>query len=157
MEFAGDNTLFLALNPATVGAAGCLLMATIAEPVTGTSGPYALGRVMLLPRIDRFGLSDHKVGEALYAGILTGQNLQMIEKTGWGPKSGRPAEAIPTSLPADPGKQTLEIVMRWPPPSPQAPLHIWLCGENEGRATNAKYWTRVAEIHQSGRKPPASR
>ncbi len=46
---------------------------------------------------------------------------------------------IPTPVAGNPEEQTLEIAMPWPPPSPQAPLYIWLEGESEGRRTPATY------------------
>lgn len=135
----GAGVWFLSLAPGSVGRPGCLLTAAVAVPDSGTSVPYPLGRVTLLPRIDKFTLSSEKVGEALYAGTLRGQNLQLIDKTGWNTTTGSPVEAIPTPVPGNPQEQTLKIVMTWPPPSPQAPLYIWLRGENAGRATTAKY------------------
>jgi hypothetical protein len=63
----------------------------------------------------------------------------MIEKTGWDAKTGFPVQGIPTPVPGSPQEQTLEVALPWPPPSPHAPVYVWLRGESEGRLTNAKY------------------
>ena len=138
LDATGDNTLFLSLDPATVGHSGCELEATLNAPDTGTSDPYQLGRIIRLPHIEQFTLSNQKMGR-LYSGTLTGEDLQLIEKTGWNPKAGFPVVGIPTPVSTDPAKQTLGIALPWPPPSPQAPLYIWLRGEIEARQTNARY------------------
>ncbi len=139
LDATGDNTLFLSIDPATVGHSGCELEATLSAPDTGSSDPYKLGRIVRLPRIEEFRLTDQKLDRRLYSGTLTGEDLQLIEKTGWNPKMGFPVVGIPTPVSTDPAKQTLGIALPWPPPSPQAPLYIWLRGETEARQTNARY------------------
>ncbi len=139
LDFAGSGVLFLSVDPGTVGQSGCVLDATITDPTTGSSDPYALGRVTRLPRIIRFTLSNEKAGHALYAGTITGQDLQMIDKTGWDPDTGYPVQGIPTPVSGTPQEQTLRIEMPWPPPSPRAPIYIWLRGENAGRLTEMRY------------------
>jgi len=138
LDATGENTLFLSLDPATVGHSGCELEATLSAPDTGPSDPYKLGRIIRLPRIEQFTLANQKMGR-LYSGTLTGEDLQLIEKTGWNSKLGYPVVGIPTPVSTDPAKQTLGIALPWPPPSPQAPLYIWLRGETEARQTNARY------------------
>jgi hypothetical protein len=139
LDFAGSGVLFLSVDPGTVGMSGCLLDATLADRATGSSSPFNLGRVTRLPQITKFALSDQKLGGALYAGTLTGQDLQMIEKTGWGPDAGYPVQGIPTPVPGSRQEQTLKIEMPWPPPSPRAPIYVWLRGENTGRLTEMRY------------------
>jgi hypothetical protein len=134
LDFAGSGSRFL-----SVGQSGCLLDATVADATTGSSDPYALGRVTRLPRILKFTLNDEKLGDALYGGTLTGQDLQMIDKTGWTPDAGYPVQGIPTPVSGSPQQQTLKIEMPWPPPSPRAPIYIWLRGENTGRLTTVRY------------------
>ncbi len=138
-DYTGADTLFLSLEPGAIGESGCLLTAEITDPETGGSDPYGIGRVIRLPRIDRFSLSDRLLGRALYAGTLTGRNLQMIEKTGWNSSTGFGARGIPIPVPGNPQEQTLEIELPWPPPMPQAPLYVWLRGEEKGRKTAAEY------------------
>ena len=139
LDFAGEGVLYLSLDPGSVGQSGCQLVATATLEETGASDPYTLGRVIRLPHIERFLLSDEKEGSDLYFGSLTGQDLQTIEKTGWDNKAGYPVQGIPTPLGGDAQKQTLRIELPWPPPSPSAPLYVWLRGETEGRITQAKY------------------
>lgn len=139
LDFAGSDVLFLSLDPGMVGQSGCLLEATVTDQSTGVSNPYTLGRVTRLPRIVKFALSDHKLGRTLYAGTLTGQDLQMIDKTGWSPTDGYPVQGIPTPVRGNPQEQTLSIEMTWPPPSPRAPIYIWLRGESKGRVTAMRY------------------
>ncbi len=140
LDFAGENVLFLSLDPGSVGDSGCRLEAVVTTSEAGSSGPYRLGRIVRLPRIFKFILTNERLGGTLYAGTLTGRNLQMIEKTGWNAVRGFPVQGIPTPVPgSDAGEQTLKIALPWPPPSPQAPLYVWLRGENQGRQTRAAY------------------
>ncbi|TAM82240.1 MAG: hypothetical protein EPN47_09875 [Acidobacteria bacterium] len=139
LDFAGSGALFLSVDPGAVGQSGCLLDASVTDETTGSSNPYALGRVTRLPNISRFTLNNQKLGDSLYAGTLIGQDLQMIEKTGWEPGTGYPVQGIPTPVPGSSQDQTLKIEMAWPPPSPRAPIYIWLRGENEGRLTAIRY------------------
>lgn len=139
LDFAGDGLLFLSLDPGAVGQSGCELTATLTSPEAGASDPAALGRVIRLPRIDKFSLTTKRVTGSLYSGILTGQDLQMIEKTGWNPTQGDPVQGIPTPVPGSDSEQTLSIELPWPPPSPGAPVYVWLRGETRGRKTNATY------------------
>jgi hypothetical protein len=139
LDFAGEGVLFLSLDPGSVGQSGCQLVATATLEETGTSDPYTLGRVIRLPHIERFLLTDEKEGGHLYFGSLNGQELQTIEKTGWDGKNGYPVQGIPTPVAGDPQEQSLKIELPWPPPSPRAPLYVWLRGETEGRITQAKY------------------
>ena len=139
LDFAGEGVLFLSLDPGSVGQSGCQLVATATLEETGASDPYTLGRVIRLPHIERFLLTDEKEGGHLYIGSLTGQELQTVEKTGWDGKTGYPVQGIPTPVAGDPQEQTLKIELPWPPPSPRAPLYVWLRGETEGRTTQAKY------------------
>lgn len=139
LDSAGDGTLFLSVNAGSIGQSGCELMATLTEAETGTSDPFSLGRVIRVPRIDKFSLTDEKLGGSLYSGILTGEDLQTIVRTGWDAKTSQPVQDIPTPVPGTPQEQTLKIAMSWPPPNPHALLYIWLSGETEARATSIKY------------------
>jgi hypothetical protein len=92
-----------------------------------------------LPRIEKFALTEEKLGPSLYAGNLTGIDLQIIEKTGWDDKTGFHVQGIPTPVPGNSQEQTLKVELPWPPPSPHAPIYVWLCGESAGRLTDVKY------------------
>jgi len=140
LDFAGEDGLFLSVDPGLIGQSGCQLAATITTESTGTSDPLVLGRVIRLPRIEKFALTDEKINSSFYAGNLTGIDLQIIEKTGWDAKNGFPVQGIPTPLPGGtPQEQTLKVELPWPPPSPHAPIYVWLRGENTGRPTDVKY------------------
>jgi hypothetical protein len=139
LDFAGQDTLFLSIDPGRVGAATCALGAAVVNAETGASDPYRLGRVVRVPHIEAFTLSDETIGEAVYAGTLVGESLELIEKTGWSSDSGSPVRGIATPVPGRVGTQTLKIAMPWPSPSPHAPLYIWLRDEKEARLTAARY------------------
>ena len=139
LDFAGEGVLFLSVDPGSVGRSGCRLEATVTADETGASEPCLLGRVIRLPHIKKFVLTDQKKGSDLFLGSLTGQELQVIEKTGWDNQAGFPVQGIPSPAAGDPQNQTLQIELPWPPPSPRAPLYVWLRGENTGRVTDARY------------------
>src|SRR5581483_8250071 len=130
---AGSGALFLSLDPGAVGQSGCTLNATI-ETDTGASDPLALGKIVRLPRIENFSLSDEKAADGFY-GVLRGFDLETIDKTGWDASAGRSVAELPRPVAGEGAKQTLRIVMPWPSPSPKAPLSIWLRGETDARAT----------------------
>jgi len=139
LDSAGQGVFYLSLDPGRVGQSGCSLMAAVTDEATGTSDPVLLGRIIGLPVIDKFTTSEDKLGDALYAGALTGKDLQLIEKTGWSDDDGHDVRGIPTPVPGAPGEQTLSIAVPWPPPSPKAPLYVWLRGEKKARKTNAHF------------------
>jgi hypothetical protein len=140
LDFAGDSGLFLSFDPGMVGQSGCQLAATLTSDNTGTSDPTTLGRIIRLPRIEKFALTEEQLSPNLYAGNLTGIDLQIIEKTGWDAKTGYSVQGIPTPVPGgNPQEQTLKVELPWPPPSPHAPIYVWLRGETSGRLTDVKY------------------
>jgi hypothetical protein len=139
LDFTGEDGLFLSVDPGVVGQSGCQLAATISTDSAGSSDPTVLGRLIRLPRIEKFALSEEKLGANLYAGSLMGVDLQIIEKTGWDAKTGFPVQGIPTPVPGSAQEQTLKVELPWPPPSPHAPIYVWLRGETTGRPTVVKY------------------
>ncbi len=139
LDLTGRNTLFLSLDPGSLSPSTCSLSVVVANQITGSSDPYSLGRVVRLPRIERFVLTSKKLGESLYEGILTGEELHHIVETGWNPRSSVPVVGIPARSLHDPQKQTLRIALPWPSPEPHAPVFIWLRGEENGRPTQARY------------------
>ncbi|MGH9455262.1 MAG: hypothetical protein ACRD2O_14975, partial [Terriglobia bacterium] len=139
LDEAGQGIFFLSLNPGAVGQSGCRLQATVSTETAGTSDPFSLGKILRLPLITKFVLTNHRLHGSLYEGVLTGQNLQIIDKTGWNGKTGYPITDIPTPVAGNPELQTLSIELPWPPPAPQAPVYVWLRGESEGRMTKATY------------------
>jgi len=140
LDFAGDSGLFLSIDPGAIGLSGCQLAAAITTDSAGVSDPTVLGHILRVPRIEKFALTEEKLGSNLYAGNLTGIDLQIIEKTGWDAQTGYPVQGIPTSVPgANPPEQTLKVELPWPPPTPHAPIYVWLRGETSGRLTDVKY------------------
>lgn len=131
---AGDGAWFLSLDPGSVGQSGCTLQATIETEALGKSDPFALGKLVRLPRVENFALSDEKVGEG-FAGTLRGFDLETIDKTGWNAQGGVAVPELPRPVAGEGAKQSLRIAMPWPSPTPKSPLYIWLRGETEGRAT----------------------
>jgi hypothetical protein len=136
---AGANTLFLSLDPGSVGQAGCTLTATVSTEGEGSSDAYSLGSIVRLPRIESFELTDEQAGADSYFGSIKGEELELIEKVGWEPASGVPVNSLPAPVAAGGPKQSLKVALPWPSPSPHAPLHIWLRGESVGRVTSARY------------------
>ena len=139
LTFAGPGALYLSVDPGTVGYAECLLAATVILDPEGRSDPFVLGRVIRVPRLDKFTLTTEKIGDSSYAGILEGRDLDVIEKAGWDAQHGVPFESIPTPVPGDPSRQTLRVILPWPAPGPHAPLYVWLRGEQSGRRTAVTY------------------
>ncbi len=138
LEAAGSGTLFASVDPGAIGQAGCTLVAVV-KTADGISDPYTLGQVVRLPRIESFTLTEEKLGDSGYAGVLKGENLETIEKTGWDAQTGLPVSDLPKPVLGEGQKQMLRIPVPWPAPSPHAPLYIWLQGETQGRQTGAKY------------------
>lgn len=136
---AGPGSLYLSVDPGTVGYPGCRLSARVVVDPEGRSDPWVLGRVIRLPRLDKFTLTSEKVGESSYAGSLEGNDLDVIEKAGWDAANGLPVDSIPTPLPGEHPHQSLRLAMPWPAPGPHAPLYVWLRGESEGRKTSVTY------------------
>jgi hypothetical protein len=136
---AGPGALYLSVDPGIVGDPGCELSAAVIVDPDGRSDPYTLGRVIRVPRLDRFTLTSEKVGDASYAGTVEGHDLDVIEKVGWDAANGQPVEAIPTPMPGEHPSQSLRLVLPWPAPGPHAPLYVWLRGEPQGRKTSVTY------------------
>ena len=139
LTLSGPGALYLSVDPGIVGYAGCHLAATVILDLEGRSDRFVLGRVIRIPRLDKFTLTTEKIGDSSYAGILEGRDLDVIEKVGWEAEHGVPVELIPTPVPGDPSRQTVRIVLPWPAPGPHAPLFVWLRGEQTGRKTAVIY------------------
>jgi hypothetical protein len=134
---AGDGAWFLSLDPGAAGQSGCSLTAVMEVEDLGKSDPFPLGKVVRLPRIESFSMTDEKTGGGFY-GVLKGFDLETIEKTGWDDANGVAAAELPRPVAGEGAKQTLRIAMPWPSPSPKAPLFVWLRGESAGRATSVR-------------------
>lgn len=130
----GSDGWFLTLDPGAAGQSGCTLAAVLETEDLGKSDPFTLGKVVRLPHIDSFAMTDEKSPDGFY-GVLKGSDLDTIEKTGWDDSTGLAAPELPRPAAGEGSKQTLRIAMPWPSPTPKAPLFIWLRGEEQGRAT----------------------
>ena len=132
------GSMFLALD-AGRWPAGCQLTATIDAGESGKSKPFDLGRVVRLPVIESFRLTDEPAGDGMYFGVLTGRDLELIGKTGWDAQDGQEVAGLPAPVAGGGDKQSLKVKLTWPSPAPHAPLYLWFRGEKEGRATTARY------------------
>ncbi|MDE2927551.1 MAG: hypothetical protein OXT71_14235 [Acidobacteriota bacterium] len=148
LNLTGNNTLFLSLDPGGLYVPGCFLTARLKDRTRGLSNSYSLGKVIRLPRIERFVMTRKRLDDLqecqmenedtqLYEGILTGEHLYQIVRTGWNETEGCPVAGAPAPSPTGSEEQNLRIPVPWPPPAPHAPLFIWLHGEETGRATGA--------------------
>jgi hypothetical protein len=115
---------------------GCLLGATVANGNEGESERYAMGRIVRVPKIDNFELGEH-AGHGEFNAVLTGQNLETVEKIGWTPDHGDPVTALPLPVAGDGQRQKLQIRISLPPDS-HAALYVWLRGESVPRATKIR-------------------
>lgn len=138
VQSVNADTLFLSFDPGAFPT-GCQVTAIIDRGEDGRSEPYRLGRVVRIPRIESFKLTDESAGDGQYFGILTGQDLEMIEKTGWDAEHGLAVGGLPTPIAGEAQKQSLKVKLAWPSPVPHAPLYIWLHGDSGGRATTVRY------------------
>jgi len=132
------GALFLSLDPGAVGRPGCTLSLVVSTEAQGRSEPFELGRVVRLPRIEKFEVTDEKVGDLGYAATLEGEELELVERVGWDADYGLAVTDLPVPV-AGGNKQSLRVTVPWPAPRPRAPLYVWLRGETRGRATDARY------------------
>jgi hypothetical protein len=128
---------FLSFDPG-LWPGGCALTAVLDSKDSGASDAFDLGRVVRLPQIESFQLTDEAAGEGSYYGIVTGRDLELIEKTGWDASNGHAVEGLPAPVAGEGDKQSLKVRLPWPSPAPHAPLFIWFRGEAEGRSTKAR-------------------
>ncbi len=136
-QLMSGDTLFLTFDPGA-WPTGCAVSAVLENPGEGRSKPYALGKVVRVPQVDSFELTDEK-SDVNYLGKLTGMNLEVIAKVGWSPDTGVPVTALPAPVGNDSRKQSLQVALPWPPPSPKAPLWVWFRGDAQGRETKIRY------------------
>ena len=127
---------FVTAEPKLLGNAGCKLEATAIDETAGRSPAVELGSLVSLPDVEKFELTEERVGTGHYAGTLWGTELERIEKTGWDERQPVPVTQLPT--PEANGKQSVKVSLPWPAPSPHAPLFVWLRGEEKPRRTNVR-------------------
>jgi hypothetical protein len=110
---------------------GCVVDAT-ATSGDGDSAPHRVARIVNLPAIEQFNLSDDGSGD--YSATLVGQNLETIGKAGWTADEETPVSQLPQPISGDGRRQKLQIQVA-APPSPDAVLYISLRGDSKGRQT----------------------
>ncbi len=148
LDLANNDALFLSIDSGDLQVPNCSLSVRLSDGSRGMSNTYSLGKVIQLPRIERFVMTRESPGDQqdcqlenedtnLYEGILSGERLYRIVRVGWNEREGCPVSGTATPSPDGSHEQTLRIPVPWPPPEPHAPLFIWLPGEEAGRPTRA--------------------
>lgn len=139
LDRSGAGGLFLSLMPGAIGQPGCELSTTVETAEAGSSDGWKLGRIARLPKVEKFTVTEEKISDAQYAGVLEGEHLESISKVGWDAEHGLAVDSLPVPMAGDSQRQTLRVPMAWPSPSPRAPLYVWLQGEDKGRLTASRY------------------
>jgi hypothetical protein len=137
VQTLSSDELFLSFDPGG-WQAGCEVSAVLDNDGGGKSKPFILGKVIHVPHVEAFELTEEKDGDN-YIGKLTGTDLENIEQVGWSADRGTPTAGLPTPVGGDSRKQSLRIELPWPAPSPHAALYIWFRGETDGRETRIRY------------------
>ncbi len=133
LQQLSHDQLFLSIDTAEFPA-GCSLQATVQNGTSGRSQPFTLARIIRLPQIDSFESTAMPPQDGNRAYVLTGRNLEMIEKVGWDQLEGVPVPGLPAPIQGQGLKQSLQINLPDPVP-PSATLHIWLRGEKTASST----------------------
>ena len=133
LQIIGKDTYFLSMDTAR-WPSGCSVQARWDNAGTGMSEPFTLGRLIRIPQVDSFEMTTDDAGNGLQAGILTGRNLETIEKAGWDLNTGYDVLGLPSPIPGPGQRQTLRIGLP-PQPNPPVALDLWLRGEQQGRTT----------------------
>ncbi len=90
--------------------------------------------MLRIPQIDSFVLSDNPSQSRPRPYLLTGQNLETIERAGWDENNGTEVSSLPAPLPGSGLRQSVQLLLP-DPLKPQAMLYVWLRGDQRGRAT----------------------
>jgi hypothetical protein len=136
LQQLSPDQLFLSFDTSAWPAA-CSIQAVIDNGSGGKSEPLTLGNIIRLPQIDDFKLGDFKLSDGppgTHVGVLTGRNLEMIEKVGWDQANGSNVPGLPSPIPGQGQKQSLRVNLP-DPPTPHAVIYLWLRGEKTGRVT----------------------
>jgi hypothetical protein len=136
LQQLSPDQLYLAFDTSGLPA-GCSLQAVIDNGQGGSSQPATLAHILRVPQVDAFTVADGPPENGTRPYQLTGRNLEMIEKMGWDDKNGLDISGLPTPLPGQGLKQSIQINLP-DPPSPDMMLHVWLRGDDKGRNTTIK-------------------
>jgi hypothetical protein len=136
LQQLSPDQLYLAYDTSGLPA-GCSLQAVIDNGQGGSSQPAVLAHILRVPQVDAFTVADGSADNGTRPYQLTGLSLEMIEKMGWDDKTGTDVAGLPTPLPGQGLKQSIQI--RLPdPPAADTTLRIWLRGDEKGRSTTIK-------------------
>jgi len=113
---------------------GCALQAVVSNGVEGDSDPYPLGRIVRFPNIQSLEVAAANPLQAQVDATLVGQNLETIARLGWSEDGGVLVQNLPLAVAGGGTQQTLHTVVPVPP-TPDAPLYVWLRGESKARLT----------------------
>jgi hypothetical protein len=133
LQQLSQDQLFLSFDT-SAWPAGCSIKAILDNAGGGKSEPSSLGNIIRLPQIDDFKLSDEQAAPGTHAGILTGRNLEMIEKVGWDQLNASEVPGLPSPIPGQGQKHSLRVNLP-DPPTPHSVIYLWLRGEKTGRIT----------------------
>jgi hypothetical protein len=136
LQQLSPDQLFLAFETGGLPAR-CSLEAVIDNGQGGSSAPFPLAHLLLIPRIDSVTVSSDPPQDGMWNYHLTGQALEMIDKLGWEANSGVKVAGLPAPLPGPGLKQALDVSLP-APPDPEATLVVWLRGDTQGRTTTLK-------------------
>jgi hypothetical protein len=136
LQQLSPDQIFLSYDTGSLPA-GCSVQAVINNGTGGRSQPYALAHIVRLPQIEQFAATTDQTPDGKHVYVLSGLNLEMIEKAGWDQTTGFEAAELPTPIPGQGQRQSLRIPLP-DPPAPNAPLYVWLRGEKLGRLTTVK-------------------
>lgn len=134
LQQLSQDQLFLSYDTAGLPA-GCTVQIRIDTPGSGESQPYVLAHVVRLPQIEQFTATGDQTADGRHVYELTGRNLEMIDKTGWDQLTGSDVTGLPVPLPGPGRKQSLRVYLP-DPPTPSAPLYVWIRGDKNGRGTS---------------------
>jgi len=122
-----------------VGQSGCQLAATITTDSAGSSDPTVLGRLIRLPRMEKFALTDEKLSPTLYAGNLTGIDLQSSRRqVGCQGGISRARNSHTGTGQQSPGTNVESRTSLATPVAPRTDLRL-AARRNDGRLTDVKY------------------
>ncbi len=116
---------------------GCPLQATIVNGSEGKSQSYKLGRLVRVPKIEKFEIGGPDETKDGVTANLTGENLEMIEKVGWSEDQVEAIADLPLPIPGDGQRQKLQVHLPAPPAS-HAPLYVMLRSETKPRITKSR-------------------
>ncbi len=129
LQQAGQDKVFLSFDSG-VWLNGCALQAIATNGVNGESEPFALGRIVRVPKIE--GITFLPEGAR-----LIGQGLETIERVGWSTDQMETVTALPVFSAANVDRQTLDVCLL-PPLAEEARLVVWLRGDTKPRLTRIR-------------------